>query len=109
MIREKIEIKPEILYLLFARCENEVEGFKVIENDVVSSDPNYGTGHNFVLKEISTGKFYSGSYSYFDSDTDWDCDNTDYDKEKNSGGRVYDFNCSLIQLFPQSITEVIYT
>ena len=98
-----MEIKPEILYLLFAWGEEEVEGFKVIEDNIISSDQeDGGADHEYVIQEISTGKFYAGSY------TDWDCDNTDYNEETNSCDDRVDFNCNLKEVKPKQKTITVY-
>jgi len=98
-----MEIKPEILYLLLVYSENEVEGFRIIEDNIISSDSeDGGADHEYVIQEISTGKSYAGSYS------DWDCDNTDYDEETNTcDGRV-DFDCNLTEVKPKQITVTVY-
>ena len=100
---DRFNIKPEILCQLFMLGNGEAEGFEVVEDKIISSDPeDGGADHDYVLKEVSTGKFYAGSYS------DWDIENTDYDEDDDECGDRVDFNCNLVEVFPEEVTTIVY-
>lgn len=102
-VDDRINIKPEILYVLLSGYTNEADGFKVIEDKIKSSDTeDGGADHEYVIQEISTGRFFKGYYS------DWDIENTDYDEEEDvCDGRI-DLNCNLQEVFPEQITITVY-
>ena len=107
MSRQKLEIKPETLYKLISNTgwgsNPEIDGFTVIEDKITSSDAeDGGADHDIVIKELTTDKFFKGSYS------DWDMDNTYYNEEKDEIGRRCDLNTSLTQVFPKQVTVTIY-
>jgi hypothetical protein len=98
-----IKIAPEILYKIFGLGSETVENFQLMDDTITGSDvEDGGADHDYVLKELSTGNFYSGSY------TDWDVDNTDYDEEFDKCGERVDFNTNLTQVFPKTKTITIY-
>lgn len=98
-----LKIAPQTLYALLGDGKNECDGFEIVENETTYSDPeDGGADHDYIIKEVSTGDFYKGSY------TDWDVENTDYDEDAHKcEGRV-DFNCDLNQVFPRVIEKTIY-
>jgi hypothetical protein len=80
-----------------------VDGFVVIEDKITSSDAeDGGAEHDIVIKELSTCRFFKGSYS------DWDIDNTDYDEEEDKIGDRCDLNTNLTEVFSKQVTVTIY-
>jgi hypothetical protein len=101
-----MKIDESVLYRILAYRSND-EGFTLIEDKITSSDSeDGGADHEYVIQEVATGNYYTGSYS------DWDIDNTDYDDEEDDfDGKVgdrCDLNTNLIQVYPEQITITVY-
>lgn len=80
-------------------------GFEYVETINEDFDEEDGGGHyTKIVKEISTGNFYSLHYC------DWDILNTDFDEdefEMYENGRC-DLSTKLKQVKPKKITKTIY-
>ncbi len=103
MERKQLNINPATLYVLLGYGNSECDGFELINDEITHSDPeDGGADHDYVIKEVSTGDFYKGSY------TDWDIENTDYDEDEHLCNDRVDFNCNLTQVFPEKVEVIQY-
>ena len=97
------EINPAILYIMLGWKQRECDGFTLIEDEITSSDSeDGGADHEYVIQEDKTKKFYAGNYC------DWDISNTDYDEANHTIDGRCDLNTSLREVFPKTITKVVY-
>lgn len=92
------------LYKLYTKGRYyEGKDFKVIEDKIISSDiEDGGADHEVIIQDLSTSKYYQGSYC------DWDVDcNFEYDEETGEVFRC-DFDNNLDEVVPKEITTIIY-
>lgn len=95
------ELDVNMLYSLLTGYTHD--DYELISDTIYDSDPeDGGAEHEYVIKELSTGKHYKGGYS------DWDIDNTDWDEETQTCfGRV-DLGNILIEVAPHTETTTVY-
>lgn len=82
----------------------DVEGYELVQDNITSTDEYDGGGrHEAVIKDLSTGKFYSCSF------TDWDID---YEKGGyfDNGKQIIegDLDNELLEVFPKQKTITVY-
>jgi hypothetical protein len=84
--------EKEVLALL---CDYDVQveiEHEVIEDNIIRTDYEDGGGHHeYIIKNIKSGKFYKGYY------TDWDIDNTNFDEDEQKFYRC-DLDTSFIEV-----------
>ena len=103
MVRKELDVNPATLYVLLGYGNDECDGFKMVDDEIIHSDAeDGGADHDYVIKEVSTGDFYKGSY------TDWDIYNTDYNEDDHLCEDRVDFHCKLKQVFPKVVEKTIY-
>lgn len=77
--------------------------FVIVKTKLNSSDDEDGGGdYTKILKEKSTGKFFSFNY------TDWDISNTDYDEEDDVVDGRCDLDTNLEEVFSKVTTVTVY-
>ena len=96
-----MKINEITLYELYTNQKRN--DFKLIEDNILRSDPeDGGSDHDVVIQDLSTGKYYAGSYC------DWDIYyNFDYDEETGEVSRC-DFDSDLIEVMPKEVMTTIY-
>jgi hypothetical protein len=100
------KIDATTLYrLIMAYGDKEVNGWKVEQKTLTSSDVEDGGGHyDLVLKHLESEKYYLTRYC------DWDIENTDVNWEDETvieEGRC-DLRCSLTEVVPKERTIIEY-
>lgn len=77
--------------------------YEVVERQITGSDyEDGGTDYRLIVKEKSTGKFFEMEF------TEWDVSNTEYIEETDTVGERCDLDCDLCEVFPETVTTVIY-
>ena len=68
-----MKIEQNTLYKLLTGYGRNIDGWKIVNKKITSSDPEDGGGnYDVILKHFDSNKFYLFSYC------DWDISNTDY-------------------------------
>lgn len=107
------EIDPSALYLIIVGWrKNDVSrvldtheflNWETVESTIISADPeDGGADHEIVLKHLPSGKFYLTYYS------DWDIDNTDFDRKTFKVGKRCDLRCDLTEVEAKEVKQIIY-
>ena len=105
-MKKEIKIDPAIMYRLIMGVDydkKDTEGFVLIEDEIVSSDPeDGGADHEIIIKEVKTGKFFKYFYS------DWDIDNSDFDEDTLLIDGRCDLSDILYKVKPYTETVIKY-
>ena len=103
MKNEIILSEKEVYALLCDYYDVQVEiEHEIVEDIITGADAeDGGADHEYIIKNIKTGKFYRGHY------TDWDLDNTDFDEEDQEFSRC-DLYTKFTEVKPVEVTVVQY-
>jgi hypothetical protein len=98
-----MKIKEKDLYYLLVNRNDKLTNFKIIKDEITSSDPeDGGAEHEAVIQDKTTLKYYELNYS------DWDTDyNFEFDEETEICERC-DISLNLREVFPKQKTITVY-